>query len=207
MSETARICNPSCCGDGVPREVALRELGRFAQSWRRERLLDLAPGERLTRRAMEALLMARSRGDDGLLAELREHPRWVYMVAVHEAYGISKLRFLEQVREVRLLEETAAVLYLVLPGRARLQADLEAVTASDPPTTGRDAVEERLVARAEAVRSVRDALLFRPDATYRSAARESCGGDEPAYLAGVREVRVIPETESSLALVLPAVGR
>lgn len=213
MAEAMRGCDASCCGEGLPRQVALRELGRFSQSWRWGRLIEPAPGERLTRRRMDARLVERARADAELLDDLRRHPLWVYMVAVYDCFGIAKLRFIEQVREVRLLEEGPELLYLVLPARARLQAELEATAGPDggaseaDPAGERERIEGLLVDRAANDDAFRDALLFRPDATYRAAAREAAGGAEPEYLRGVREVRVMPESEGSLALVLPAAGR
>lgn len=213
MAEAMKGCDASCCGEGLPRQVALRELGRFSQSWRWGKLIEPAPGERLSRRRMDARLVERARADPEFLDDLRRHPHWVYMVAAFDCFGISKLRFIEQVREVRLLEEEPDLLYLVLPARARLQAELE--TAAGPngfaseagAASERERVEELLVARAESDGAFRDALLFRPEATYRTAARDAAGGSEPEYLQGVREVRVVPESQDSLALVLPAAER
>lgn len=213
MAEAMRGCDASCCGEGLPRQVALRELGRFSQSWRWGKLIQPAPGERLTRRGMDARLVERARADAEFLDDLRRHPQWAYMVAAFDCFGISKIRFIEQVREVRLLEESPDLLYLVLPARARLQAELEAaagpkdLAAEAGTASERERIEERLVARAATEDAFRDALLFRPETTYRAAAREAAGGTEPEYLQGVREVRVVPESEGSLALVLPAAGR
>jgi hypothetical protein len=222
---TAFSCNdPACCG-GSLNEAVLKELGAFSRSWRWGRLIDPAPDEVLDRRGVERRIIARARSDDAFLEELREHPRWVYMVAAENAFGVPKTAFLRRVREVRVLEESPEVLYLVLPPSAERAADSpfhewlrerDGPRAPEPDAhgagaegagTGRDERERteiHLTERAAREQSFRQALLFRPDATYREAVRALHGGASPPYLDGVREIRVLPETPSSLGLVLPA---
>ena len=228
----AFACNdPACCGGSLT-EAVLKELGAFSRSWRWGRLIELPPGEAPDRRAVERRIIARARSDGAFLEELREHPRWVYMVAAENAFGVPKTAFLRRVREVRVLEETPDVLYLVLPPSADRAAESPfhdwlrerrapgasergADTAGDDLTgqdlaehepDERERTERHLTARAATEQAFRQALLFRPDATYREAARALHGGALPPYLDGVREIRVLPETPSSLGFVLPVSG-
>lgn len=211
-----RICDDACCG-GASSADLLRELGRFAGSWRWGRLIEPLPagGPRLTRSEVDRRIAERARADGELLEDLRRYPRWAYMVALNDAYGTPKLAFLARIREVRLLEETAELRYLALPYDAALQLALEGGggegdVAQDhgdrAPAPGdgepREAFERWLLARAAREPALRDALLFQPEETYRREALGHGSGEPPAFLAGVREIRVIPETASSLALVL-----
>ena len=119
----AFACNdPACCGGSLT-ETVLKELGVFSRSWRWGRLIERTPEEVLDRRAVERRIVARARADDAFLEELRQHPRWVYMVAAENAFGVPKTAFLRRIREVRVLEESLEVLYLVLPPSADRAAD------------------------------------------------------------------------------------
>ena len=220
MSEPAKLsglCDDSCCG-GDPSLELLRELGRFSAAWRWDALVEPPPdGRPLTRADLDRQLAARVRADPELASQLRDNPRWVYMAAMWDAYRTPRLGFLGRIREVRLLEEGPGLRYLVLPHAVALQLALEGRDSSEEQLSSlaaangdgagddaRDAFERALVLRADRDPALRDGLLFDPDATYRREAAASFAGVAPAFLAGVREIRVIPETASSLVFVLRA---
>jgi hypothetical protein len=206
-------CDDSCgCRDGTATEKALRELGRFSLAWTLGPVLGALNGEAPTRADVDRRIVARAAVEPAFRSELLEHPRWVYMVAVGEAFGLSKLAFLRQVREVRVLEERAGLLYLVLPVAPDLEARFLGLSkprieseegAGRGERSVREEVERRLLAAAREEGPVRQALLFQPQESYVKAAREVTGDGIPAFLRPVREVRVVPETATSLALALP----
>lgn len=224
-------CDDSCCGS-VSMEQLLRELGTYSLEWKLDRVLDDLDGPQadrpsISRAEVARRISGRALRDPAFRDELIRHPRWVYMVALVEAFGVSKMTFLRQVREVRAVEETETVLYFVLPvqrereeaffeelfGRHFDDADVdsqadaaEGSAETGGPTAERRTVERQVVADAQSSDRSRQALLFRPQATYLATARRLHGGKLPPYLDGVKEIRVVPETPRSLALVVPAPG-
>lgn len=203
-------CNDTCCSEERPMADLLRELGRFSRSWNWGSLIADRLDRPLVRADMHRALIARVLEEPALTAYFRASPRYAYMLAVYEAFEISKLDFLRQIREVRLLAETPGMLYLVLPGQAELEARLEGRdgggngAASEAASAAtRQTIERQLIAKAVSDTSFRDSLLFEPNAAYRTAARALCGGAEPDYLRPVREIRVVPEDSTSLAMVVP----
>lgn len=205
------LCDDSCCGEAAGTAEVLRELGRFSQAWTLGPVLGEDAREVGTRVEIERRIASRAEHDPPFREELLRHPRWVLMVALGEAFGLSKMRFLRQVREVRILEETPQVLFFVVPIAPELEALFLGEAGADrppaaPPASLREEVERRLADAAGRDGAIRQALLFQPQDTYLAFAREQGGGELPGYLREMREVRVVPETATSLALVLSPVG-
>lgn len=207
------LCDDSCCGGASSPEALLRELGTFSLEWQLDRVLEDLNGEPLCRTQVARRISARAVRDPAFRDQVLRHPRWVYMVALVEAFGVSKLAFLRQIREVRAVQESPTVLYLVLPvEREREEAFLRQVFGgSEPdtqeaeePATQRERVEQHILDEVQKDGAQRQALLFQPQAKYLDAARELHGGDLPTYLQTVLEIRVVPETPRSLVLVVPA---
>jgi hypothetical protein len=204
----------------------------YLQGWTFGRIVDKAPGETITRDQMHDRMAHLAFTNERFRQELLANPRLVYMIALEEAMGIDKLDYVCQVKEVRVLEESEDILYLVIPtchygcqaegvseppaesqGTCHvcgmtLPAGQTGCTASDRSAAqegglSRKEIESRMTDRAAREKSFKDALLFQPLSTYRQFARELSGEALPAYLEGVRDIRVLPETDRSIFYIMP----
>ena len=232
-----------CSGDCCSRE-SLKLVLDYLHNWQHGTIVERGPGEVLTRRDMHESIVRKARAEPDFYEELKANPLMVYMIALEEALGIEKLDYICQIREVRLLEETPEVLYLVLPTchyGCKAEGVTEAPAESDggtchvcgmslpdgangcesksagevggaPSILSRESVdrwelEGLMIERVAKERKLRDALLFDPNNAYRQFITDLGLTDPPEYLESVRDIRIMPETDRSIFLVVPAEGQ
>jgi hypothetical protein len=88
-------------------------------------------------------------------------------------------------------------------GRSGCASGASAPAAVRDNGVGRGDIERSLTERVAGDRALRKRLVAEPLATYREYARELNGGELPAYLHAVGDIRVCEETERLLVFVLP----
>jgi len=179
----------------------LEGLLAFLREWKWGAILGDLPAEPLARQGIEDRVAHRVHTDERFRQMLLAEPRRVYIIALAEGLGLGPLFFFCEIREVRVLEETREILYLALPSH---DFGSPAATLQGPGRIlSRQDIEHRIVARASNDKDFRQSLLFQPNSTYRRSAQELCAGQLPPYLLDVKEIRVVPETQSSILFVLP----
>jgi len=209
-------CLESCfCRSAGASQAELAGFLEYLAAWDFGDIVDNGPGETLSRAQVNEQMFRKARSDARFREEMQANPRLVYAIALSDGTGISKVGFLSQIREVRILEEPAGVLYLVLPVRGRAwvgdapEADSEPAdgaaetrppAASSAEIPGRAEVEEAIRRRAARDAAFKQQLLFRPIATYQAAARDLCSGQLPGYLAGTKDIRVVAEANDTVYL-------
>lgn len=211
-------------------EVRRKSLDDFLRNWELGKTIERGPDERFDRDKLADRIFGRAAREASFRRALFDNPRMVVTIVLDEAMSINRLRFLGQIDEVELLEETEHELFLVIPECH--YGCLEEDSAAPPDSTeslchvcgkylpaggcqteaealrqpglDRSSIEKALLAQVAREKSFRKALLAQPMEIYTEYARLLCSGEPPSYLEGIQSIRVCEETDRSVFLVAPA---
>ena len=187
---------------------------------KRGTILDLAPGQKLTRWEATLRFNEQMDRDPGLYAEMSRHPRYLGALIVQEAMGIPVLSFLSRVKEVRFIEEQPGLHWLVLAachhgcesvGAAqagqftgdscsvcgRPQGAGDGAEQRHMPTAALDrihAVDDYLERSVSVGGELRDQVVNNPTRAFAEASQKLFGG-RPEELFGIHEVRLAADSE------------
>ena len=199
---------------------------RFMTHWALGSALGLPAGQGLDRWGITLALSERADRDVEFRRAYLANPRYVSALAVDEGLGIKPIHYLWQVKRVDLLEEAPGLHWLVLPAchRGCEALDVQGGAPSTgscracgkplgPSTCQRETVQtpvgrihdvdEFIVRSAQADGSSRARLLADPTAVFAQAAQQRLGV-RPLEEFGIREVRIVEDTETTLYFVLLA---
>jgi hypothetical protein len=201
----------------------LDELITFFAERKRGTILDLAPGQKLSRWEATLRLNQQMDRDPELYAEMTRHPRYLAAFVTQEAMGLPILSFLNRVKEVHFIEEQPGLHWLVLAachhGCESVEAPEGQLTADSCHVCGRPQgpagssaqsqnVPATMLERIHAVddyleRSVslggefHDQVMNDPTGAFVKATLKLFGAG-PEELFGIHEVRLAADTETMI---------